>query len=156
VPLPPRHRDHWAGRDSGAAGPLGSKPSDVTALEHFLTARWMLFSIVGARPVSARACHQPWPLHRAQAQVLEDNLLTTVGPSVRQGEPLVHHSPGVDVAIGRPEPQLAATRRVGVVARYRSWRASRSLDRTPPHRAGRIPLRACGRKARRRVRAHAP
>jgi uncharacterized protein YqjF (DUF2071 family) len=81
---------------------LGSKPSDVTALEHFLTARWMLFSIVGARPVSARACHQPWPLHGAQAQVLEDNLLTTVGLSVRP------------------------------------------------------PLRACGRKARRRVRAHAP
>ena len=79
-------------------------PADVTALEHFLTARWMLFSIAGGRPVSARACHQPWPLHRAQAQVLEDNLLTTVGLSVPQGEPLVHHSPGVDVAIGCPEP----------------------------------------------------
>jgi len=79
-------------------------PADVTALEHFLTARWMLFSIAGGRPVSARACHQPWPLQRAQAQVLEDNLLTTAGLPVPRGEPLVHYSPGVDVAIGRPEP----------------------------------------------------
>ena len=79
-------------------------PADVTALEHFLTARWMLFSIAGGRPVSARACHQPWPLHRAQAQVLDDNLLTTAGLPVPQGEPLLHYSPGVDVAIGRPEP----------------------------------------------------
>jgi uncharacterized protein YqjF (DUF2071 family) len=79
-------------------------PADVTALEHFLTARWMLFSIAGGRPVSARACHQPWPLHRAQAQVLKDNLLTTAGLPVPQGEPLVHYSPGVDVAISRPEP----------------------------------------------------
>jgi hypothetical protein len=79
-------------------------PADVTALEHFLTARWMLFSIAGGRPVSARACHQPWPLHRAKAQVLKDNLLTTAGLPVPQGAPLVHYSPGVDVAIGRPEP----------------------------------------------------
>jgi uncharacterized protein YqjF (DUF2071 family) len=79
-------------------------PADVTALEHFLTARWMLFSIAGGRPVSARACHQPWPLHRAQAQVLDDNLLTSAGLPVPQGKPLVQYSPGVDVAIGRPEP----------------------------------------------------
>ena len=79
-------------------------PADVTALEHFLTARWMLFSIAGGCPVSARACHQPWSLHRAEARVLGGNLLTTAGLPVPQGEPLVHYSPGVDVAIGRPEP----------------------------------------------------
>jgi uncharacterized protein len=86
----------------GIGAPMA--PADVTALEHFLTARWMLFSIAGGRPVSARACHQPWPPHRAQAQVLEDNLLTTAGLPVPRGEPLVHYSPGVDVAIGGPEP----------------------------------------------------
>jgi uncharacterized protein YqjF (DUF2071 family) len=64
----------------------------------------MLFSNAGGRPISARACHQPWPLHRARAQILEDNLLTTAGLPVPRGEPLVHYSPGVDVAIGRPEP----------------------------------------------------
>jgi uncharacterized protein YqjF (DUF2071 family) len=79
-------------------------PADVTPLEHFLTARWMLFSVTRGRPVSARACHQPWPLHRARAEVVDDHLLTAAGLPAPAGEPLVHYSPGVDVAIGRPEP----------------------------------------------------
>ena len=83
----------------GAAIP----PAGVTPLEHFLTARWMLFSLAGGRPVSARACHQPWPLHRASARVVDDHLLTAAGLPPAAGEPLVHYSPGVDVAIGRPE-----------------------------------------------------
>lgn len=78
--------------------------ADVTELEHFLTARWMLFSVTSGHPVSARACHQPWPLHRARAQVLDDHLLTAAGLPAPDGEPLAHYSPGVDVAIGRPEP----------------------------------------------------
>jgi len=78
-------------------------PAGVTALEHFLTARWRLFSITGSHAVSARACHQPWPLHRARAQVVDDRLLTAAGLPMPQDEPLVHYSPGVDVAIGRPE-----------------------------------------------------
>jgi hypothetical protein len=86
----------------GIGAPIA--PADVTALEHFLTARWMLFSVTGGRPVSARACHPPWPLYRAHAQVLEDHLLTAAGLPGPEGEPLVHYSPGVDVAIGRPEP----------------------------------------------------
>ena len=78
-------------------------PGDVSELEHFLTARWMLFSVIGGRAVSARACHQRWPLHRARAEVLDDRLLATAGLPQPQGVPLVHFSPGVDVAIGRPE-----------------------------------------------------
>jgi uncharacterized protein YqjF (DUF2071 family) len=79
-------------------------PADVTTLEHFLTARWLLFSATGGRTVTARACHQPWPLYRAEARVLEDNLVTVAGLPAPEGEPLVHYSPGVDVAVGRPEP----------------------------------------------------
>jgi hypothetical protein len=52
---------------------------------------------------AARAAHQPWPLYRAQASVVEDRLLITAGLPAPEGEPLVHYSPGVDVAIGRPE-----------------------------------------------------
>jgi uncharacterized protein len=85
----------------GIGAPIA--PADVTPLEHFLTARWMLFSVTGGRLVSARACHQPWPLYRGQAQVVEDHLLTAAGLPATDGEPLVHYSPGVDVAIGRPE-----------------------------------------------------
>jgi uncharacterized protein YqjF (DUF2071 family) len=85
----------------GIGAPIAA--ADVTALEHFLTARWRLFSVTGRRAVSARAWHQPWPLHRAEAVVVDDHLLTTAGLPAPEGEPLVHYSPGVDVAIGRPE-----------------------------------------------------
>jgi uncharacterized protein len=85
-----------------AVGPPAA-PADVTPLEHFLTARWTLFSVTGSRLVSARACHQPWPLHRAQALLVDDHLLTAAGLPAPDGEPLVHYSSGVDVAIGRPE-----------------------------------------------------
>ena len=75
----------------------------VSEREHFLTARWLLFSLPGGRPVSARARHQPWPLHRATAEVLDDGLIPAAGLPAPPGAPLVHYSPGVDVAIGRPE-----------------------------------------------------
>jgi len=103
-----RSRRRWPGPTPatsrlrvGIGAPIA--PADVTALEHFLTARWMLFSVARGRPVSARAWHQPWPLHRAQALVVEDHLLTAAGLPAPGGEPLAHYSPGVDVAIGRPE-----------------------------------------------------
>jgi uncharacterized protein len=78
------------------AGELGDR-------DHFLTARWILFSVTGSRQRFARAAHQPWPLHRARAQLVDDQLMTAAGLPRPQGEPLVHYSPGVDVRIGWPE-----------------------------------------------------
>ena len=86
-------------------------PADVTAQEHFLTARWRLFSVTGGRAVSARARHDPWPLHRARLRVLDDHLVTAAGLPAPEGEPLVHYSPGVDVTIGRPEHGADETER---------------------------------------------
>jgi uncharacterized protein len=104
-----RSRRRWPGPRPAASrlrigigAPIA--PADVTELEHFLTARWVLFSVTGGRSASARAWHQPWPLRRARALVLEDHLITSAGLPAAEGEPLVHYSPGVDVAIGRPEP----------------------------------------------------
>lgn len=71
--------------------------------DHFLTARWILFSVAGSRYRLARACHDPWPLHRAQAREVDDRLITAAGLLPPTESPLVHYSPGVDVAIGRPE-----------------------------------------------------
>jgi uncharacterized protein YqjF (DUF2071 family) len=101
-------RRRWPGPRPGASRvritigePLA--PADVSERDHFLTARWILFSVAGGRRSFARACHQPWPLHRARAEILDDRLLTAAGLPQPEGEPLVHYSPGVDVAIGRPE-----------------------------------------------------
>lgn len=77
--------------------------AELDERDHFLTARWILFSVSGRRYRLARACHQPWPLHRAHAEVVNDHLIAAAGFPQPRGEPLVHYSPGVDVAIGRPE-----------------------------------------------------
>ena len=79
------------------------RPDELTEFDHFLTARWILFSAAGSRYRLARARHDPWPLHRAEATVVNDTLVQAAGLPVPQGEPLVHYSPGVDVTIGPPE-----------------------------------------------------
>jgi uncharacterized protein YqjF (DUF2071 family) len=71
--------------------------------DHFLTARWVLFSVLAGRPLFARAEHQPWPLYRAEAVTVDDGLIAAAGLPAPRGAPLVHYSPGVDVRIGRPE-----------------------------------------------------
>ncbi|MGN6679295.1 MAG: YqjF family protein [Streptosporangiaceae bacterium] len=78
--------------------------AELEARDHFLTARWILFTTLYGKPTLARASHPPWPLHRAQVRELDDRLIAAAGLPAPQAEPLVHYSPGVDVAIGRPEP----------------------------------------------------
>jgi uncharacterized protein len=96
------------------------KPTELTQHDHFLTARWRLFSITGPgmfRGFAASALqragagswrrygiaqHEPWVLHRATARVVDDGLVAAAGLPQPLGEPLVHYSPGVDVRIGRP------------------------------------------------------
>jgi uncharacterized protein len=79
------------------------QPGEASARDHFLTARWMLFSAAGERYRFARACHEPWPLYHADAEVVDDQLVRAAGLPQPQGPPLVHYSPGVHVRIGRPE-----------------------------------------------------
>jgi len=78
-------------------------PGELSERDHFLTARWILFSVSGSRRRLARACHAPWPLHRARVRWLHDELISAAGLPVPRTEPLAHYSPGVDVAIGQPE-----------------------------------------------------
>ena len=78
--------------------------ADLDDRDHFLTARWVLFSAAGGRTRFARAWHTPWPLFRAEPIAVDDLLVTMAGLPSRQGQqPIVHFSPGVDVRIGRPE-----------------------------------------------------
>jgi uncharacterized protein YqjF (DUF2071 family) len=80
------------------------RPSELDERDHFLTARWILFSVAGRRYYRfARAWHEPWPLYRAEALAVDDHLIAAAGLPQPAGPPLVHYSPGVDVRIGRPE-----------------------------------------------------
>jgi uncharacterized protein YqjF (DUF2071 family) len=76
--------------------------SDLHELDHFLTARWGLYSAPRSGLHHARAFHDPWPLHRARVTHLDDHLITAAGLPEPAGEPLVHWSPSVEVRIGWP------------------------------------------------------
>ena len=82
----------------GAPIPAG----ELTELDHYLTARFRLWTVLGGRPVRMQAYHEPWPLRRATARRLDDTLLTAAGLPGPAGEPLVHFSDGVEVEIGLP------------------------------------------------------
>ncbi len=79
-------------------------PAEVSPLEHFLTARWALHTVLRRGLAYARVDHPAWPLHRAAlAAPFADDLIAAAGLPSPPGEPLVHYSPGVDVRIERPE-----------------------------------------------------
>jgi uncharacterized protein len=103
-----RCRRRWpgpVGASSRVTIDIGDRlsPGEISERDHFLTARWILFSVSGSRYRFARARHEPWPLHRAEAVSVDDGLIQAAGLPAPAGAPLVLYSPGVDVAIGRPE-----------------------------------------------------
>ncbi len=78
--------------------------NDVSAVEHFLTARWGLFSSWRDRVVYAPIAHDRWSLHRAELLELDDELMRVAGLEPAPGvEALVHWTPGTSIRIGRPE-----------------------------------------------------
>ena len=90
----------------GAGGRIVVRPgAPVVAgpLEHFLTARWGLFSrLPGGRTAWAAVAHDPWPLHAAELVELSDDLVAAAGLPQPVGDPHVLWTPGVDVRFGRP------------------------------------------------------
>jgi uncharacterized protein len=79
---------------------------ELTERDHFLTARWTLFSAGSGHLRYADAEHAPWPLRRAEVREVRDGLLRAAGLPAPAGNPLVHFSEGVDVRIGRPHPVI--------------------------------------------------
>jgi uncharacterized protein YqjF (DUF2071 family) len=78
------------------------EPGELTERDHFLTARWGLFSAPRSGLHHARAFHDPWPLHRGRALELHDELVVAAGLPAPVDEPIVHWSPSVEVRIGWP------------------------------------------------------
>jgi uncharacterized protein YqjF (DUF2071 family) len=103
----------WPG-PAGARSVVSVEPGapygadEATELDHFVTARWVLFSVAGSRYRYARAQHAPWPLRHARLVHAEDELLEAAGLPEPVGEPLMHYSDGVQVRIGRPERYRAS------------------------------------------------
>lgn len=85
------------------------EPAELTARDHWLTARYRLFTVLDHGRRFARAEHVPWLLHRARLLHCDSDLIATAGLPAPVGEPLVHWSPGVEVRIGTPRRLPATT-----------------------------------------------
>jgi uncharacterized protein len=72
-------------------------PEELTERDHFLTARYRLYSLKGGRLAYAQVEHEPWPLARATVLDLNQNLIEAAGLPPPRGEPVVHYSERVDV-----------------------------------------------------------
>jgi uncharacterized protein YqjF (DUF2071 family) len=73
----------------------------LTELDHFVTARWTMFSVSAAHRLHfTQAQHAPWPLRRVRVRVVDDELLRAAGLPPPQGPPLAHFSDEVTVRLG--------------------------------------------------------
>ena len=94
--------------DSGhriAVRPGPARPgSELSDFDHWLTGRRRAYTTLVGRLMRAPVRHEPWPLHEAQLEDLEETLLAAAGLPEPEGEPVLHYSPGVDIALGPPSP----------------------------------------------------
>jgi uncharacterized protein YqjF (DUF2071 family) len=100
-----RSRRRWPGptgarcdADVELGEPFASE--ELGSLDHFLTARYRLWTVAGGRLAAAAAEHPPWSLRRARVVDLDQDLLAAAGLPAPEGAPVVHASEGVRVRIG--------------------------------------------------------
>jgi uncharacterized protein YqjF (DUF2071 family) len=79
-------------------------PQELGELDHYLTARWQLYTTLGRVLARSNVEHEPWPLHRAAVRELEGNLVAAAGLPTPGAEPVVHWSPGVRTRISALRP----------------------------------------------------
>jgi len=108
-----RARRRWPGPRPAASAvtiEYGGRIERPTDFDHFLSARWGLYTLLGTRLAYARIEHEPWPLHTAAATELEDDFVPAAGYGRPVGPPHVLYSSGVSVRIERPRyvPALGA------------------------------------------------
>ena len=68
--------------------------------DHFLTARYRLYTLIRGRLGYAQIEHEPWPLARATVVTLNQNIIEAAGLPAPEGQPLVHYATEIDVKIG--------------------------------------------------------
>jgi uncharacterized protein YqjF (DUF2071 family) len=93
-------------------------PENVDELDHFLTARWALFSSRHAELSRTTALHAPWPLRSATVLEWDDHLLTAAGLPPSTAPPRVLFSEGVDVRLA-PRQLVPRTTASGRPQKYR-------------------------------------
>jgi uncharacterized protein YqjF (DUF2071 family) len=85
--------------------PYESKPG---SLEHWLTERYCLYAQSPKGQIyRAEVHHHPWPLQRAKASIIKNDLLQPHGIEVSGPPPLLHFSRRIDVVVWPPTPVAA-------------------------------------------------
>ena len=98
-------RRHWP-HDSRAMTGIAVQPaepfapSELSARDHFLTARYRLYTSALGRLRYAQIEHQPWPLRRARVIDLHQTLFENVHLPSPNGEPIAHYADELAVKIG--------------------------------------------------------
>jgi uncharacterized protein len=83
---------------------IGDPLAEPSDLEHFLTARWGLFTTLRGRTGYVPNRHPRWPLHQAELVRCDADLVAAAGLPAPAGPPVsVLYSPGVPVRFGVPE-----------------------------------------------------
>lgn len=77
-------------------------PDELTPFDHFLLSRFILWTRHVGQVLYQHADHPRWPVRRATVDVLDTDVMQSVGLPAPVGAPIVHFSDGVDVAVGRP------------------------------------------------------
>ncbi len=98
-----RHRPHHPGAMTEMAIQPGEQyqSHELTERDHFLTARYRLYTTSQGRLRHANIEHPPWPLARASVLQLRQTLFETNSLPAPQGNPLVHYADELGVKIGR-------------------------------------------------------
>ena len=98
-------RRRWAGRRPREVIALALAesvpPEELTRLEIFVTARWRLYSTWRGGLALTQVEHAPWPIRRATALCVRDELFPAAGLMEPAGPPHALFSPGVSVRFGR-------------------------------------------------------
>jgi uncharacterized protein len=98
-------RRHWP-HDSHAFTEIEVQPgepfaaNELSARDHFLTARYRLYTSALGRLHYAQIEHSPWPLARARVIKLHQTLFENAGLPPPTGAPLVHYAGELAVKIG--------------------------------------------------------
>lgn len=75
------------------------------SLEHFLTERYALFTVLGDGTVLRTDIHhRPWPLQPAEAEIGDNTLAEAAELPTLAGEPLLHFSRRQDTLVWLPTP----------------------------------------------------
>jgi uncharacterized protein YqjF (DUF2071 family) len=80
--------------------PFQARPG---TLEHFLTERYCLYTVVGGTVRRAEIHHPPWALVPASAEIERNTMAAPLGLDLSADEPLLHFAARQDVVIWAPK-----------------------------------------------------